>query len=68
MNQHGNDFVFYRAVEPDSLIAGFLALLSFLSFGFRLPVRSNSLNYSRLNYEANNNQLAEQEKLPKIRD
>jgi len=32
-NEHGNDFVLYSAVEPDSLIAFFRHFLAFLSFG-----------------------------------
>jgi len=31
--EHVNDFVFYSAVEPDSLIAVLWHFLSFLSFG-----------------------------------
>jgi len=32
-NKHGNDFVCYSAVEPDSLMAFFRHFWSFLSFG-----------------------------------
>jgi len=32
-NKHGNDVVFYSAVEPDSLIAVFRHFLALLSFG-----------------------------------
>jgi len=32
--EHSNDIVFFRAVEPDSLIAVLWHCLAFLSFGF----------------------------------
>jgi len=36
--EHGNDFVFYSAVEPDSLIAFFSALLGIFVIGLSVTV------------------------------
>jgi len=45
-HEHGNDSLFYTAVEKDSLIAVLWHFWSYLSFG--CLQRSNDLNRSRL--------------------